>query len=160
MAIYCTFTLNGLPSSVLDCDGVAKLPAFSGQKHGRNNDLMTGVPDIGPLPKGRYYIVGRESGEFLSKLRHFFIKYGYGTDRSEWFALYRDDGTIDDLTFIDGVQRGNFRLHPIGPQGLSEGCITLNHIGDFDYLRKKLLSTMMIDIPGTSLKAYGIVEVR
>jgi hypothetical protein len=48
----------------------------------------------------------------------------YGTDRSEWFALYSAD-TADDWVFVNGVQRGNFRLHPKGPRNLSEGCITL-----------------------------------
>lgn len=33
-----------------------------------------------------------------------------GSDRSVWFALYRDDGNIDDWTFIDRVERGHFRL--------------------------------------------------
>lgn len=44
-----------------------------------------------------------------------------GSDRSVWFALYRDDGNIDDWTFIDHVERGHFRLHPAGCMGISEG---------------------------------------
>lgn len=43
------------------------------------------------------------------------------TDRSDWFSLYRDDGEIDDRTVIDNVKRENFRPHPVGPLGLSEG---------------------------------------
>ncbi|MDE8555645.1 DUF2778 domain-containing protein [Pantoea vagans] len=39
----------------------------------------------------------------------------YVTDCSTWFGLFRDDGKIDDLTFVQGIRRGNFRLHPIGP---------------------------------------------
>ncbi|WP_433691402.1 tlde1 domain-containing protein [Kosakonia cowanii] len=31
---------------------------------------------------------------------------------SDWFALYYDDIGIDDWTWVKGVQRGNFRLHP------------------------------------------------
>lgn len=34
------------------------------------------------------------------------------TDHNEWFGLYRDDGKIDDYTWINNVERGNFRLHP------------------------------------------------
>ena len=62
-------------------------------------------------------------------------------------------------TFIEGVRRGNFRLHPIGPRGLSEGCITLSHITDFDYLRNRLLKTSMINVPGSLLMAYGTIRV-
>jgi hypothetical protein len=54
---------------------------------------------------------------------------------SEWFALWRDDGGIDDYTWIEGVKRGNFRLHP---GTLSEGCITLPHDSDFATLRNAL----------------------
>ncbi|WP_332443738.1 hypothetical protein [Burkholderia ubonensis] len=27
------------------------------------------------------------------------------------------------MTYINGVRRGAFRLHPVGPQRRSEGCI-------------------------------------
>ncbi|MFX1673677.1 DUF2778 domain-containing protein [Paraburkholderia sp. A2WS-5] len=68
--------------------------------------------------------------------------HGYGTDRSQWFALYRDDEKIDDETFVNGVRRGSFRLHPIGPMRRSEGCITLANPAGFaqlsSYLREKV----------------------
>ncbi|WP_254367149.1 tlde1 domain-containing protein [Paraburkholderia sp. NMBU_R16] len=38
------------------------------------------------------------------------------TQGHQWFALYRNDGVVDDYTFIDGVRRGNFRLHPNVPR--------------------------------------------
>lgn len=87
------------------------------------------------------------------------LKYYYGAGREEWFSLYRDDGKINDDTFIEGVKRGNFRLHPIGPQALSEGCITMTALADFYYLRAALLNTSMIGVPGTSLRAHGIMKV-
>lgn len=37
-----------------------------------------------------------------------------GVHHEDWFALYRDDGQIDDYTVINGVRRGNFRIHPNG----------------------------------------------
>lgn len=159
MPITCHFSLNGMPSSLLQCYGIGSFPAFSGQKQGVNNASLTAVKNIGPLPQGRYYIVGRQSGGRLSELRDSFLRYGYGTNRKEWFALYRADGKIDDWTFINGVKRGNFRLHPVGPMGLSEGCITLIHISDFEYLRVQLLKTSMIPVPGSSLQAYGTIQV-
>ena len=159
MSVTCTFTLNGMPLSLLRCYGIGNFPAFSGQKQGRNNASLISVKNIGPIPHGSYYIVGRQSGGVLAGLRETFLKYGYGTDRKEWFALYRADGKIDDWTFIDGIKRGNFRLHPIGPMGLSEGCITLNHIPDFEFLRHQLLRTSMIQVPGSGLKAYGTIQV-
>ncbi|MDE1187182.1 MAG: DUF2778 domain-containing protein [Pantoea sp.] len=62
--------------------------------------------------------------------------------------------------FVQGVQRGRFRLHPIGPRGLSEGCITLQYPIQFDYLRDMLLrSGPTLHIPGSQLKAYGTVKV-
>ncbi|HCI6200261.1 TPA: DUF2778 domain-containing protein [Klebsiella variicola subsp. variicola] len=76
---------------------------------------------------------------------------------SEWFALWRDDWGIDDYTWIEGVKRGNFRLHP---GTLSEGCITLPHDSDFAMLRNALLRTQQIDVPCIrKLKAYGSIEV-
>ncbi|EXU76165.1 hypothetical protein BG55_07335 [Erwinia mallotivora] len=159
MSVTCSFSLNGMPMSLLTCYGIGAFPAFSGQKQGRNNESLTTVKNIGPIPQGKYYIVGRQSGGRLGDLRETLLKYGYGTDRREWFALYRADGKIDDWTFINGIKRGNFRLHPIGPMGLSEGCITLNHITDFEYLRSQLLKTSMIKIPGSGMQAYGTIQV-
>ncbi|WP_421670688.1 tlde1 domain-containing protein [Rahnella sp. EDr1-12] len=66
---------------------------------------------------------------------------------------------MNDETFIEGVKRGSFRLHPIGPKGLSEGCITMTSQSDFDYLRTALLGTSMIGVPGSSLKAHGTIRV-
>ena len=72
----------------------------------------------------------------------------------------RDDGAIDDYTWINGVRRGNFRLHPKGPAGLSKGCITLLHPTDFQALRRALLNTNTILARGTNLRAYGTIRVK
>lgn len=157
--IMARFALNGLPSSILTVPGVGNFPAFSGQKYGRNNASMAGRKEIGPIPPGRYFVVGRESGGRLGAITEFMLKNVYGTDRATWFALYNDDWQIDDHVFVDGVKRGNFRLHPAGPRGLSEGCITLLHLSDFDYLRAAMLKTTMIPVPCTSFKAYGTITV-
>lgn len=159
MALNCSFVLNGMETSILSCAGVGNFPAFSGRMVGRNNPTSTNVSMTGALPTGRYFIVSRESGGRLGSLRMAALKYYYGAGREEWFSLYRDDGKINDDTFIEGVKRGNFRLHPIGPQALSEGCITMTALADFDYLRAALLNTSMIGVPGTSLRAHGIMKV-
>ena len=147
--------------TVLVCPGVGTFPAFSGNGIGRNNAEATDRINVGALPEGRYYIVDRASGGILAHLRDLFLKGIYGTDRNAWFALYRDDGKVDDITFIHGVRRGNFRLHPIGPRGLSEGCITLLQAQDYrrlaDYLHKRGANIL---VPGSGLRAYGTIEVR
>ena len=85
------------------------------------------------------------------------IRSGAEFGRDEWFALYKDDWGIDDYTWVEGVKRGNFRLHP---GTLSEGCITLPHDSDFAMLRNALLRTQQIDVPCIrKLKAYGSIEV-
>lgn len=106
-----------------------------------NNPDMANVPKTGPLPPGRYYILLRERGGWYSQTRDSINAFFTGSDRSEWFALYRDDGTINDETFYEGVRRGEFRLHPIGPSGLSQGCITLYSQSHFDILAAALLRT-------------------
>lgn len=58
------------------------------------------------------------------------------------------------------MRRGNFRLHPNGRFGVSEGCITLLSTQQFDKLRAWLLSQETKMVPGTSLPYYGTVAVR
>lgn len=66
-----------------------------------------------------------------------------------------------DVTIINGVKRGAFRLHPVGPQKLSEGCITLVNPDRFNVLANYLRQQgATLPVPGTTLKAYGYVDVR
>jgi hypothetical protein len=98
--------------------------AFSGRKDGRDNPADVDKEDIGPLPKGTYYIVDRQSGGRLGFLYDPMGEFGLGTtDHKKWFMLWNPN--TGDSTMINGVKRGNFRLHPMGPRGLSEGCITV-----------------------------------
>lgn len=160
MPISCHFVLNNSQFSALSCIDVGVFTAFSGNGLGRDNPAAVDQPDIGPLPPGRYYIVDRESGGIMGSIRDFILKNLSGTDRTTWFALYRNDGVIDDWTSINGIRRGNFRLHPIGPRRLSEGCIALADPAQFNTLRDRLKSTSTIPIPGTVMRAYGTVDVR
>jgi hypothetical protein len=160
MPIQCTFRLNNKPLSVLHCDGVGDFSAFSGNDRVKNNPAAAAIPNVGPLPPGRYYIVDRGSGGLFTHIRDFVLDLANQTDREKWFALYRDDGSVDDWTFINGVGRGHFRLHPHGLANISEGCITLSDSPAFYRLRDHLLHTTRVSIPGGRGFAYGTVEVQ
>lgn len=73
-------------------------------------------------------------------------------------ALNREDSNIDDHTFIGSVERGNFRLHPAGYKGVSNGCITFISKDGFNIFRAALLRTPTFKISG-QLEAYGTVQV-
>lgn len=158
MPIACTFRLNSRPTSDLCCAGVGNYPAFSGNGTDTNNPAGVGHVNTGAIPPGLYYVLQRASGGTLGFLRDLLGPIA-STDRSQWFALYRNDGVIDDETYINQVRRGEFRLHPIGPLGISQGCITLFQVAQFNTLRQRLLATTPISIPNTALRAFGTVTV-
>nr|WP_321783729.1 DUF2778 domain-containing protein [Paraburkholderia sp. J94] len=146
--------------SVLHCDGIGDFAAFSGRDDVKNNPASVALSGAGPLPPGRYFIVDRGSGGLFSQIRDLFVDIFNDTDREKWFALYRDDGQVDDWTFINGVRRGHFRLHPRGRANISEGCITLSDPPAFYRLRDLLLRSPTIALPGGRGFAYGTVDVR
>jgi len=157
--VYCTYVLNGEPLSRLVCDGVS-YDAFSGDAASYVNDVRyQDVPDLGPLPLGRYYILDRESGGLTGWLRDPIQDYFAGTDKSEWLSLYRDDDLVDDNTIINNTQRGAFRIHPIGPRGISQGCVTLFSPLAFVVLRQYIRNRRGETLPGKSIKYYGILDV-
>ena len=80
--------------------------------------------------------------------------------RGDWFALYANDGKIDDETYCNEVKRGNFRLHPKVGRGISKGCITIDRQSDFNLIRAMLKGAPNKGIPGSVLTAYGKVAVR
>jgi hypothetical protein len=87
------------------------------------------------------------------------VAYDVRDPKDGWFALYAADGRIDDKTFCDGVERGNFRLHPKGSMGISQGCIVIDNELLFDQLAMKLRGSDQILVPGVDVKGYGIVTV-
>ncbi|MEJ5211897.1 MAG: DUF2778 domain-containing protein [Burkholderiales bacterium] len=151
--IDCSFELNGKPMSVLKC-GAISFPAFSGLGEHINKRASACLPNQGPIPPGRYYIIDRQSGGLIGPFRELF------TGRDRWFALYAVDESIDDETFCMNVKRGLFRLHPKGPFGRSEGCVVLDKEEDFQYLRTILTGTTKQRISGTGLEAYGRLVVK
>jgi len=151
--LECTFELNGKDMSALRC-GTLAFPAFSGLHGYKNRPEFSCHAGSGPIPRGTYYIFDRQSGGMFGSIKDAF------RGKNEWFALYAVDGKIDDVAFCNSVQRGEFRLHPKGGQGISKGCITVeSHMG-FHHLRALLKGQRQTSVPGTTLKAYGRVIVR
>lgn len=158
MTVTMSMTLNSQPIAQLtlsytDSSGTAQTKSysvFSGSGDDTNNPDSTDKADAGPLPTGNYYIVDRPSGGTLGPLRDWL------TGRDEWFALYRDDGTINDSTIVNGVVRGQFRMHP-GTR--SVGCVTFTSGEKFQEMRGILLATTKATIPGGTTTHYGILTV-
>ena len=143
-----TFELNEAGTTNLECSCGESYPAYSGNPPFRNDPSRTNVPKAGPIPEGWYYIVDRPSGgsNFLEQYR-----------KRNWFALFREDAFVDDMTLVSGVFRDQFRLHPEGPLRSSEGCITLS--AGYNKVLKRLRSTEKGIIPNTSIPYYGMVLV-
>lgn len=158
--IRCTFHLNNSQLSTFSCPGVGFFPAYSGNAGvNRNNPDKTAVSGKGPLPPGKYYIVlrpGSGAAHFVKSLTYSVLS---GSNHFHWFALYREDSDIDDYTFISEVERGNFRLHPAGYKGISNGCITFLNTSHFNIMRAALLRQPTFKIGGTQLDALGTVQV-
>jgi hypothetical protein len=159
MPVFCTYTLNRKETSPLVCSGFGSIEAYSGHGKGRNNpDDVTDV-GVGAIPPGTYYVVDRRSGGLLSWLREEFGPLVGSTDHRTWFMLWNP--YTGDATMVHGIRRGLFRLHPDGPMHESDGCITINNRGEFDRLRRYLLTMgATMPVPGTGMKAYAKVEVK
>ena len=149
----CSFTLNDRITSVFEIAG-RSYPAFSGLDDHANKRRDVCLPDLGPIPTGAYYIVDRQSGGHMG---WWYDAFG---DKPDWFALYADDGRIDDETFCNGVRRGNFRLHPAVGRGLSKGCITIQQQSDFNIIKGMLRGVKNVKVPCTDILTYGKVIVR
>ncbi|MFC0397844.1 DUF2778 domain-containing protein [Paraburkholderia rhizosphaerae] len=164
MAINGKFVIDNTTLSPLVMFGVGSFPAFSGDGIYLNRGGCTKIVNKGPIPAGRYWIVDRPTGGFRSQAEAF-IKdvrnqfHGAPSHREEWFALFCDDGQIDDYTWIDGVRRGNFRLHPKAGLGTSLGCITLQSYTHFRVVRQALMQTATVPAGNSGLQAYGWIEV-
>lgn len=159
MTLHGRFYLNKADYAPLIFPGVGTFPAFSGDKTFRNQPGCTYLIDKGAIPNGKYWIVTRPSGGVRTQFWRSLFERWSRVGRDKWFALCRDDGTINDNTFINGIKRGNFRLHSAGTVGFSQGCITMSRMTDFLMLHTALMRTSMVEIPGSDLLAYGTIEV-
>lgn len=144
------FRLNNRPTSDLFVEGVGNFSAFSGNGDFRNKVSAQCMENIGPLPIGKYYVFDRETGGRLGWLYNLTGRY------DDWFALYAIDGKIDDITWCNKVQRGNFRLHH---GGNSDGCITVVDAAQYKLLHNRIKAHGASTVSGSDLLAYGILEV-
>jgi RHS repeat-associated protein len=151
-----TLTLNQQPLTTLACDCGDNFTVFSGIGAARNDPSQIANSDIGPIPAGKYYIVARQSGGLLGRLRDWGRR-AQGNDPTSWFSLIAMDGDNDDCTVVNGVVRCAFRMHP---GRVSQGCITFPSSTDFHRLRDRLLNTTIDLIPGTKIPYYGTVTVQ
>ncbi|MEL6108754.1 MAG: DUF2778 domain-containing protein [Planctomycetota bacterium] len=126
---------------------------FSGATGFKNNPEETANKGNGPIPKGRYYVVDRPTGGRQDWVRQ---KVHDWDGKLDWFALFAIDGRIDDYTEVDGVRRGNFRMHP-GTR--SAGCVTFQQKSDFDEIRQILLGQTPKSVSKSGLLYYGILTV-
>ncbi|EKS1844218.1 DUF2778 domain-containing protein [Cronobacter muytjensii] len=161
--ISCELNYNEKTSDgrlILRCAGVGSFPVFSGLGSYKNTVEFAGRRN-GPIPLGRYWIVERPRGGPYSRYRTWQKKRDTGNLYNEWFALFRQDGFIDDQTFVDGTFRGSFRLHPLRPDGtgVSDGCVTFYNRSDFYILRRALLKSVRYVVHCSGLKAYGQLNV-
>lgn len=141
--------LNGQPRTRLIGPN-GSFEVFSGTGDSINDPDATDEAGSGPLPTGDYYIVDRPQGGFFGRI------FSRLTGRDQWFALYRQDGAVDDVTTVNGVQRSLFRLHA---GTISAGCVTVCSPYGFQLLRNELLSSPNGTIPGTSTTYYGTLNV-
>lgn len=138
--------------SALKLNGTS-YPAFSGSDGFVNRRSSACIRGKGPLPPGEYYIFKRQSGGLLGPLKDSY------SGKGSWFALHKIDGRIDDETLCENVLRGKFRLHPSGALGISEGCVTIAEARDFVHISAILKARPPVEVPGSVLKAYGILTV-
>ncbi|MEX3640567.1 tlde1 domain-containing protein, partial [Paraburkholderia sp. BR14427] len=62
MAYAGKFLVNNEPLSPLTISGIGTFDAYSGNNQYRNRGGCTAVPDKGPIPAGKYWIVARPAG--------------------------------------------------------------------------------------------------
>ncbi|MFC0397637.1 DUF2778 domain-containing protein [Paraburkholderia rhizosphaerae] len=141
--------MNNQATSTLYCSGFGGVTAYSGQEYGRDNPGAVAVKDIGPLSPGKYYLLDRRSGGRMGWFYDWLSEHNVGTtDRSKWFMLWNE--RTGDTTFINGVKRGEFRLHAEGSRRISEGCITVMSKPEFDRLERHIRSRVPdLPVPGS-----------
>jgi Protein of unknown function (DUF2778) len=127
---------------------------FSGNGVNANDPSKSHMPETGPIPSGKYYIVSPYT----------YSRNPFGTHAGEkFYKLYRDDGQIDDETWVpipgssgESVLRGQFRFHP---GSASNGCVTLRNKNIWKTIQESLSKTTTGKLPN-GLVYYGTVIVQ
>ena len=142
--------------------GVGSFSVLSGREQYINNPNCAWISNYGSIPVGECWIVDMPSGSFANSVLRELKDWVNNTDHSQWFGLFSTQ-TMSDSVFVNGVKRGQFRLHPLRPDGSGEswGCITFYRVPDFNVVRSALLRSEKIAVPGgNGLQAYGKVTVK
>ncbi len=140
--------------------GIGNFDVFSG-KPGYINHPECSYVENAALPPGQYWIVDRPAGGFANQVRGGFLDMIHGTSHDQWLGLFSSQ-TMSDHVFVNGIERGAFRLHPLRPNGEGEswGCITFYNVADFNSVRKAIVARKKFKVPGkSSLMAYGRIDV-
>jgi len=100
--IYCTLNLREISHDgklKLRCAGSGVFDVFSGLGEFKNNADYY-MEKNGPIPPGVYWIVERPDGGLRSWLKQKEKEWRTGNSYDDWFALYKDDGLINDRTIV------------------------------------------------------------
>jgi hypothetical protein len=152
LEVTATFDSGSMSFSVTDKDttATAGATAFTGGMTDKSGKFIpNGLTEDdfgGPTPKGDYFITDEPSGR-----------------NPGWFALFKDDLTVDDKT--NWGSRSGFRLHK---GTVSAGCITIcnrqNHADqkwkDISTVIKGTKVTKTIKYGGKTLNVYGKITVK
>ncbi|UDJ86336.1 DUF2778 domain-containing protein [Erwinia amylovora] len=149
--------------AVLTVYGIGTFSVLSGREKFINNVNCSYVTDYGSIPVGDYWIVKMPSSGLANTILREIKDMVNHTNHDEWFGLFSAQ-TVSDSVFVNGVKRGQFRLHPLRPDGSGEswGCITFFKVSDFQQVRRALLRTQQVRVPGSraGMMAYGKVSVK
>lgn len=109
MPLQGKFLVNNERLAPLVIYGVGTFMAFSGNNIYRNRGGCTAVPENGPIPASKYWIIDRPAGGICSQMKAWNTDMantliGKPSNHNEWFALYRDDGRIDDYTWFQRIR--------------------------------------------------------
>ena len=100
--IYCYLNLRDVSAEnnlKLICVGVGNFDVFTGLGELKNNANYY-MEKNGPIPPGIYWIVDRPTGGFGSWLKKKEKEFRTGNVYDDWFALFKDDGSINDQTIV------------------------------------------------------------
>jgi len=153
-----TLKLDNKKWADLNCACGITFEVFSGIGKGRNNPKLANNENVGPIPKGKYFIVSRSSSTKLKDIaRDEYRRSVQGNDPDDWFTLIPDDGDFDECMIVNGVKRCNFRLHP---GTVSKGCVTMADPEGYRAIRDLLRRTEWGTIPKTNIQYYGTITVQ
>lgn len=120
------YFLNNRQTSMLTCDGKA-YAAFSGDKEHENKVSDVALKDLGPIPKGTYYIIDRQSGGRMGWLWDPLKDMYSRSKHDEWFALHPAQRPSDDWVIVDGVKRTSLPFTPSVATAEAKDASRLSH---------------------------------